>query len=115
MLKHRKVVPLDYSLCCMTVTVYRQADGSRHVIQNTHFEITDQRSVELGKARRSRSFLLVIPGFWDIRPGDKVVVGKGPEGMSWAQLNGAVDGLVVVGSVRPRYFDGKICHMEARG
>ena len=115
MLRHRKVLPLDYSLCCMTVTVYKQADRSRHVIHNTHFEINDQRSVEMGKARRSRSFLLVIPGAWDIRPGDKVILGEGPEAVGWEQLTGAMEGLVVVGSVKPRYFGGKICHMEARG
>lgn len=115
MLKQRRFLPLDYSLCCMTVTVYRQADGSRHIVNNVHYEFTDQRTVEQGKARRSRSFLLVIPGFWDIQPGDKVMPGEGPEGLSWEQLNGSVAGLCVVGSVKPRYFDGKVCHMEARG
>ena len=115
MLKHRKVVPLDYSICRMTVTVYTAADGGRHILKNVHYEITNQRIVEHGAARIQRSFLLVIPGFWDIRPGDKVVLGEGPEGLSWEQLNGQINGLTVAGSVKPRYFDGKICHMEVRG
>ncbi len=115
MLKHRKIVPLDYSLCRMTVTVYRHTDGSRHVIKNVHYEFTDQREIVQGKMRRSRSFLLVIPGFWEIQPGDKVVLGEGPEDCSWQQLNGAVATLGVVSSVKPRHFDGRICHMEARG
>lgn len=115
MLKHRKYVPLDYSLCRMTVTVYRHRDASRHVVKNVHYEFTDLREILQGKARRSRSFLLVIPGLWEIQPGDKVVLGEGPEGLNWEQLNGSVATLGVVRSVKPRYFNGRICHMEARG
>ena len=115
MSKQSKRLPLDYSLCRTTVTVYSMADGSRHVLHNVHFEFADQRKVEQGKARRSRSFLLVIPGFWNIQPGDKVVLGEGPVGLGWAQLNGSVPGLAVVGSVKPMHFDGKVCHMEVRG
>lgn len=114
-MKHRKMVPLDYSLCRMTVTVYRRGDGSRHILNDVHYEFTDQRVVEQGKARRSRSFLLVIPGRWDIQPGDKVVLGEGPQDLSWEQLSAAVPTLGTVGSVKPRFFDGQICHMEARG
>ena len=115
MLKHRKTVPLDYSICRMTVTVYTAADGGRHILNNVHYEITDQRIAEHGIVRIRRSFLLVIPGVWDIRPGDKVVLGEGPEGLSWDQLDGQIDTLAVAGSVKPRYFNGKICHMEVRG
>ena len=115
MLKARKKVPLDYSLCRMTVTVYRRADGSRHVLKNVHYEFTDERTVTKGQAVRSRSFLLVIPGGWDMEPGDKVVLGEGPEDYDWQQLNAAVPTLGVVVTVKPRYLNGKLCHTEARG
>ena len=115
MLRSRKRVPLDYSLCRMTVTVYHRADGSRHILNNVHYEFTDERTVVKGQAVRSRSFLLVIPGGWDIAPGDKVVLGEGPEDCSWQQLNGAIPTLGVVVSVKPRYLNGQLCHMEARG
>lgn len=96
----RNRIPLDYSLCCMTVTV-TSAAGSR-VLENVHFEFTDSREVTGGKAAHSRPFLLVIPGFDPIAPGDRVTLGE--EGFP-----------AVVATVKPRYFMGNLCHTEARG
>lgn len=110
MLRRQKRVPLDYSLCCMTVTVYRK--DTRQVLRGVHFEYTDERQFGLGVDTPVRRFLLVIPGAADIRPGDRVVLGEGPA------LPGVIPdtaGLCVVSSVKPRYYRGQLCHMEARG
>lgn len=110
MLRRQKNIPLDYSLCCMTVTVYRE--NIRQVLRGVHFEYTDQQKTGLGEHTASRQFLLVIPGAADIRPGDRVVLGEGPA------ICGHIpdmQSLCVVGTVKPRYFRGQLCHMEARG
>ena len=116
MLTRRNNIPLDYSLCVMTVTVYHREGLTRHVIPNAHYEFTSSRAIESGMETLDRGFLLVIPGTADIRCGDKVVLGIGPEIQGWAQLNvPGVDTLGVVATVKPRYFRGKLCHTEARG
>ena len=116
MLRRLKNIPLDYSLCVMTVTVYHREGLTRHVIRNAHYEYTDQRTVETGMEDDSRSFLLVVPGKCDLRCGDKVVLGEGPEVTHWSELNvPSVQSLGVIASVKPRYFRGRLCHVEARG
>ena len=116
MLKPISNVPLDYSLCNMTVTVYHREGLTRQVIEGAHYEFTSHREVEGGIARRWRSFHLVIPGERDIRPGDKVLLGIGPEISRWEDLlPETCDTLGLVTSVQPRHYKGKICHTEVRG
>ena len=116
MLKPIKTLPLDYSLCTMTVTVYHREGLTRQVLDRVHYEFTDQADTAQGRARHARGFLLVIPGEYPIALGDKVVLGTGPEGMAWEDLTpAAVPTLGVVQSVKPRYFRGQPCHTEARG
>jgi hypothetical protein len=115
MLKRKKIIPLDYSLCTMTVTVYRREGLTRRVLEGVHFEFTDRSHTESGRSSHSRGFLLVIPGSDPIAPGDKVVLGIGPEGLPWEALNTAsMPTLGVVNSVKPRFFGGSLCHTEAR-
>ena len=114
MLKHRNLIPLDYSLCCMTVTVYDR-NGGRRVMENVHYEFTRQQQTAQGKAAQEPGFLLVIPGLDPIAPGDKVVLGMG-ENVPFDALNPAQHPtLGIVRTVKPRYFLGKPCHTEARG
>ena len=116
MLKPIKNVPLDYSLCTCTVTVYHREGLTRQVLQGVHYEFTTRREVVGGVSRVTRSFLLVIPGEAAVFPGDKVLLGIGPENPQWEELKVATtDTLGVVTSVQPRYWQGKICHTEARG
>ena len=98
MLRNRKLNPLDYSLCCMSVTV-ESGLGSRE-LTGIHFEFTDTREVETGREEKNRNFLLVIPKDDPIAPGDRVI------------FRGQT---AVVATVKPRYFRGKLCHTEARG
>lgn len=115
MLKHRDGIPLDYSLCAMTVTVYSPG-GTRRVLTGVHYEFTHRLDTAMGMDTHSRAFLLVIPGEDPIAPGDKAVLGEGPEDLSWEELNTAqVSTLGVVQTVKPRYFRGRLCHTEARG
>lgn len=116
MLKPIKNVPLDYSLCTGTVTVYHREGLTRQVLEGVHYEFTSRREVDRGVARESRGFLLVVPGAVTLRPGDKVVLGIGPEVDSWEALSVAgSDTLGVIAQVQPRYWRGKLCHTEARG
>lgn len=116
MLKPIQNVPLDYSLCNMTVTVYHREGLTRQVIENAHYEWTDRREVADGIEEKSRSFHLVVPGECRIYPGDKVLLGIGPEIFHWEDLlPETCDTLGLVTSVQPRHYKGQICHTEARG
>ena len=116
MLKPIKNVPLDYSLCQDTVTVYHREGLTRQVLQGVHYEFTSRREVVDGIARVTRGFLLVIPGYYPIRPGDKVHLGIGPDLQCWEELTPEFCGsLAVVTSVQSRRYQGKTCHIEARG
>lgn len=110
MLRLRKEFPFDYGLCCMTVTVYHREGLTRQVIRNAHLEYTHARETAGGITTGSSSFLLVVPGTLSVVPGDKVVAGEGPAITNWHSINA-----LVVGSVKPRYFMGKLCHTEVRG
>lgn len=115
MLRRKKKLPLDYSLCRMTVTVYAP-DGRRRVLSGVHYEFTHTLTVSGGMDEHSRGFLLVIPGADPIAVGDKVVLGIGPENMEWKALNTVqVPTLGVALTVKPRYFQGQLCHTEVRG
>ena len=116
MLKFRNQIPLDYSLCTMTVTVYHREGLTRQVLEGVHYEFTDTQTTAQGRSTAGRDFLLVVPGGSGLKPGDKVVLGLGPELTAWEDLNtGSVATLGVAKSVRPRYFRGRLCHTEIRG
>ena len=116
MLKPIQNVPLDYSLCQMTVTVYHREGLTRRVLRGVHYEFTSHREVVGGIAQRKRSFHMVIPGGDPICPGDKVLLGVGPEISQWEDLKVEThDTLGLVTSVQPRYYKGRLCHTEARG
>ena len=98
MLRNRKLNPLDYNLCAMSVTV--ESETASRVLEGVHFEFTDTREVATGREDRSRNFLLVIPGEDPIEPGHRVIF----QGQR-----------AVVATVKPRYFQGRLTHIEARG
>ena len=114
MLKHRNQIPLDYSLCVMTVTVFDQT-GGRRVLKKVHYEFARQQDTAAGMEDAHGGFLLVIPGSDPIAPGDRVLLGVG-EDIPFDRLNGAqYPTLGIVKTVKPRYFKGRPCHTEARG
>ena len=111
MLRHRNNIPLDYSLCEDTVTVYHREGLTRRVLRSVHLEETLRRSVDTGRESDEAGFLLIVPGECHIVPGDRLVTGEGPQITCWADTAG----LPTVESVKNCRFRGQICHTEARG
>lgn len=133
--------PVDYSLCNQTVTLYHAVQGdpfscSRVLFHGAFLDQKRVKSVDKTGSNEVSSFLLVLPSGWDGRPvwqdrandgqvhfslapGDKVLLGEGPEikdRTEWAGFIPAkVPGLVVVRDVDVKYWHGKVCHIEAGG
>ncbi len=109
--------PLDYSLCDQTVTVYGIRDGAvtRQVFENAMYQHWQKASVETDGKSCDTGCLLIIPGQADLRPGDRVCPGVGPESTEWAGLLPVlVPGLSQLTQVRPCYWQGQVCHTEGR-
>lgn len=122
MLCVRKRDPVDYSKCNQTATVYH-AEGAvytRRVYDRAFLDFRKTRNVDTTGSREANAFLLVIPCTEQgVFVGDKVMLGAGPEVATreqWAALIPAkVPGLVVVQYVDPKYWEGKLVHVEAGG
>ena len=108
--------PLAYPLCCQTVTVYTATAGAvqRQVWDDCFYRYEDTlEDSELGK-RLERKFLLIRPGQAQIRPGDRVYDGVGPENPDWDSfLPVNVPGLSQVAYVTAHKWQGQVCHIEA--
>lgn len=108
--------PLAYPLCRQTVTVYRLSDGQvqRQVWQDCFYRYEDALTEgELGP-RLQRRFLLIRPGAADIRPGDRVFDGVGPEKPDWDSfLPVSVPGLSQAQYVIAHKWQDEVCHTEA--
>lgn len=123
MLCVRKRSPVDYSKCNQTVTVYHQEVGTytRTVIERGAFlDFRKTQNVDKTGSHEANSFLLVIPcAVQPVFVGDKVFLGEGPQIDSreaWAAFIPAkVHGLVAVKYVDPKYWNGRMVHVEAGG
>lgn len=124
MLRVKPHPPLDYSKCNQTVTIYHQtAPGSytRTVVERGAFlDFKKTRNMDKIGSHEGNSFLLVAPcSAQCVFVGDKVLLGEGPEittREAWASFIPAkVPGLVVVQYVAPKYWNGKMVHVEAGG
>lgn len=119
MLRLKQTVPLDYALCDRTVTVYHREGLTRQVVTQAYYDIKSGTSVDGTREDAAAEFLLIVPGDLNIRPGDRVVPGIGPElsgKAGWANLaEGAVEDLGIVRTVSRKYWRGSICHTEVRG
>lgn len=111
--------PLDYSLCDRKVTIYRkQGDGIlRLVAEGCWFSWqVEQVTDEMG-CRRETKCLLIMPGdSQQIFVGDRVFDGIGPEVemKDWAAfIPVKVAGLAEISYVKPCYWEGALCHVEA--
>lgn len=122
MLMRKNACPLDYRMCSQTVTVYHK-DGdayTRTVYHNAFLDFRKNQTVDKTGSKESNSFLLVLPcGCQTVFVGDKVLLGEGPEiatREAWAALIPAkTPNCVVVKYVDPKYWDGRMVHMEAGG
>lgn len=115
--------PVDYSKCNQTVTIYHwdgKAGYSRAVCRSAFLDFKKTLNVDKTGSREANSFLLVIPGDAQaVFPGDKVLLGEGPQvdtQAAWAAFNPAkVPGLAVVKYADPKYWQGRMVHVEAGG
>ena len=125
---NRNANPIRYELLCnQTVSVYRKEEGegkptfTKTVYEKAFLDFRKTVSTDRLGATESNSFLLVIPGSEQaVFPGDKVLLGSGPDipsGDYWAKefIPSKVNGLVVVKYADPKYWNGKIVHTEAGG
>lgn len=119
----RRDGPLDYRLCSQTVTLYHW-DGSaatRRVIEKGAFlDFRKNQNINKTGSTEANRFLLVIPcSEVPVSVGDKVLLGEGPEIAAREDWSGfipaKVPGLVVVKYVDPKYWKGKLVHVEAGG
>lgn len=115
--------PVDYSKCNQTVTVYHW-DGktayTRQVIHNAFLDYKKTQNVDKTGSKEANSFLLVIPcSEQGVFVGDKVILGAGPDITTreeWAAfVPSKVPGLAVVSYVDPKYWQGRMVHVEAGG
>ena len=109
--------PLDYSLCCQTVTLYRKTGEmiTRKVLPGCYLSRQlAMPQTDYGKSMEKK-FLLIIPGNSNPpQPGDRVYDGVGPDTLDWQVfLPAAVPELMEVSYVKPCCWDGEIVHWEA--
>lgn len=102
------------SLMQQTVTVYR-ADGTR--IQLDNCQLCPKKSTEidtLGAVQKNR-FTLIVRGCHDLRPGDRVMPGIGPETVDFKNLLPEKAHVYRIDFVQPFFWNGKVSHMEVGG
>lgn len=108
--------PFDYSLCRMTVTLYRNgADGvQRQILENCHLRATQATDTDAAGKSRLKPFLLIIPGEAEVLPGDRAYDGIGPDTVRWEDfLPVLIPRLYEVSFVTPVLWDGTLCHIQA--
>ena len=109
--------PLDYGFCDRVVTVYRMERGKlqRYVAENCYYVWQDQQVQDVNGTHVERKFLLIMPGEDQrVFAGDRIYDGVGPKDVDWPRfLPELVPGLSQVEYVRPWYWGGGICHVEA--
>ncbi len=120
----RRDSPVSYSLCNQTVTIYHWDGGdtiTRRVVEKGAFlDFKKVQDVSKTGSREVNSFLLVIPCHEVfVAVGDKVLHGEGQElagREDWAGfIPSKVPGLAVIKYVDPKYWRGRIVHVEAGG
>ena len=99
MMRALDVLPLDYSLCTGTVTVYHREGLTRQVLKQVHWECARERKVTGGVESLGGTFLLIVPYPCDIAPGDRIE-GDG--------------GSFVASQVRTCRLGDRFCHVEVR-
>ena len=136
---------LDYRCCDRTLTLYHRMPGEDFLVERILFKgafldryLTRQAKEQGGGWQNS--FFAVLPqgggrpqwvcpeeyhrlteqarkGRFTLLPGDKLVEGEGPElftAADWAALD-PLKGGCVVKETGERYYQGRLCHIEAGG
>ena len=112
-------IPVDYSMCCQTVTVYRKAvrEISRTVIPGCYLRWQTEAGFDSLGHTLARKFLLIQPGDAQlVFAGDRILEGIGPEidGGQWDSfLPEQVEGLGIAEYATAYCWEGRFCHTEA--
>lgn len=112
-------MPLDYGMCCQTVTVYRRTPQEilRFVLPGCFLQWQQEQSFERLGQQQERKFLLIQPGKEQlVFPGDRIFEGVGPQitPEQWAAfVPERVAGLGQVVYAVPYRWQGVFCHTEA--
>ncbi len=104
--------PAYECLCTQTVSIYRRQDSQavRTVVDSCFLQIRKTRKEDILGDQSDTSFLLIIPGEEEkVFPGDRILEGVGPDGLSWQQTSAFAQ----VEYVQSCYWEGKRCHTEA--
>lgn len=109
---------LDYSLCNQTVTLYGIREGAlqRQVLHGVMYQHWQSEKVDASGKALETGCLLIVPGQVDLKPGDRVYPGVGPQ-ITKQEWTGFLPvrhpGLAQVSYVKPYTFEGAVCHTEA--
>ena len=112
------MIPYDYDLCQKTVTLYRLENGvvRRRQLYGVFYEYHSKEVQDQYGRRQETVSLLVVPGNADIRQGDRIYNGIGPDidQKQWRHfLPIMIQGLSEVNFVSPIYWEDQLCHIEA--
>ena len=102
------------SLLQQTVTVYR-GDGKRLILDACQFCPKKSTEIDTFGTRQNDRFTLIVRGDQDLRPGDRVVPGIGPETVDFKNLLPEKGHVYRIDFVQPFFWNGKVSHMEAGG
>ena len=112
-------IPVDYGMCCQTVTVYRKKGDAieRTVVPGCFLQWKEETEDNSTGRRQERKFLLIQPGQRQmIFPGDRVLEGVGPEITleEWAGfLPALVPNLGEAAYAEGFWWQNTFCHTEA--
>jgi len=112
-------LPVDYGMCCQTVTVYRKKAGEieRTVLTGCFLHWKEETEFLPTGCRQERKFLLIQPGEQQaVFPGDRVLEGVGPEITpdQWPEfLPVRVPNLGEVAYAEGYFWQDAFCHTEA--
>lgn len=107
---------MPYALCNSTVTLYRKTPDAvfRTVLPDCYFQWQLRQERDGEGDYPQRDFLLIVPHGAEIKLGDRVIPGVGPENPTWEALHPAVrDDVGQIRWVKPYFLDGMLCHTEA--
>ena len=107
--------PFDYSLCNQTVTIYRKA-GEKITRKTVNGFLSVKMAMPTESYGKSleKTFQLIIPGDFEIFPGDRVFAGIGPETLDWKTfIPASIPELYEVSFAKPCYWEGEPVHWEA--
>ena len=102
------------SLLDQTVTVYR-ADGTRQVIENCQLLVKKSLKTDHWGTENRDKFTLIVRGQRDLRPGDRLLEGVGPETVDFQNFLPERGLCHRIDFVQPFFWNGKVSHMEAGG